>query len=145
MQCYNIFRFRIVVFLYRMLISSIPAKHIVIHFLMRCVSNMIVIYQGFKVPKILKYVWYFRYRSIDSLFWISYECSDEGTCTPNIRNSSTRNRRKKSHQKSLLQSQKKYSVMRKTLECSKQSVVVCSSEDVSPINYMSTAVKILEY
>ena len=22
--------------------------------------------------------------------WISYECSDEGTCTPNIRNSSTR-------------------------------------------------------
>ena len=24
------------------------------------------------------------------LEWISYECSDEGTCTPNIRNSSTR-------------------------------------------------------
>ena len=22
--------------------------------------------------------------------WISYECSDEGTCTPNIHNSSTR-------------------------------------------------------
>jgi hypothetical protein len=22
--------------------------------------------------------------------WISYECSDEGTCTPNIRNSSAR-------------------------------------------------------